>query len=144
MVGAQVRWLERMLAAWDINKCEFCQEISPPLAFCIRPTWNLERLEEPTNPFKGLHLPLPCASPSTMHLPLAQTAGGQSRDRFTCLQFTRHIASLVHFANFLYPLFTVRGSTGPSTSSSPDSLSPSQAAAVAHVNRFLSSRSVCL
>ena len=142
LVGTQVRWLERMLAAWEIESAGYvCQSLSPPLAYCLRPTWTTENITEPPSPVRGLHLPLPFVSTTTINIDPSVLGLWGEMEQLSCLRFTRHVASLVHFADFLYPLFTLRGARSD-TADSANSLSPSQTEAVAYVNRFLSSRSV--
>ena len=145
LVGLQVRWLERFLAAWETESgnpnrvpCSeiFC-DLSPPLAFCPRLLWDTSNVGIVPDPFRGPHLPLPHVSPTNMDVAMPQD-GWNDMTTSTCLEFSRHVSSLVHFANFLYPLFTLRGPGHPGNED--QSLSPSQTSAIARVNSFLSSR----
>ena len=145
LVGLQVRWLERFLAAWEtesgnpdrVSCSETFDDLSPPLAFCPRLLWDTSNVGIAPDPFRGPHLPLPPVSPTNMGVAMPRD-GRNEMTTITCLEFSRHVSSLVHFANFLYPLFTLRG---PGRQGNEDqSLSPSQTSAIARVNSFLSSR----
>lgn len=110
------------------------------------------------DPFEGMHLPLPFHPVTNLN---------NDNVKSSCLDFRRHISSLVHFANYLYPVRELSGSDsgggvsggdssggaggrvgkggGSGDSSGSDNeevLSSSHRAAIAHVNHFLSSRSV--
>ena len=151
LVGLQVRWLERFLAAWETELADprrtsssaISNNLSPPLAFCSRCLWDSQSVTETPDPLMGLHLPLPFVSPTSTFL--SGSLGGRyvrDRNMLDCLEFGRHVSFLLHFANFLYPLFTLRGGAPGHYQSETDiTLSPSQTAAIRHVSNFLSSRS---
>ena len=150
LAGTHIRWLERFLAAWE---AEFSsnKELShlptyppppppapPPTAYCPRSLWQttVNSTDIPGS-LEGMHVPIPFPHTTCFSL-------GAMDDRQTIAnKLTKHFASILHFANYLYPLFTARGSKaggGEGREEQASRLSPSQIAAVAHVNHFLTSR----
>ena len=150
LAGTHVRWLERFLAAWE---AEFSSNKAlsrlptyplhpspapPPTAYCHRSLWQttINSTDIPY-PLEGMHVPIPF--PHTTCFSLATLDDRHRKAN----KLTKHFASILHFANYLYPLFTARGSKaggGEGREEQASRLSPSQIAAVAHVNQFLTSR----
>ena len=141
LMGTHVRWLERFLAAWEIQvmhinyKCHR-DSPSPCSAYYHRPLWttkNVTVVDVPDS-YEGLHLPLPFPPTTNIYLP----GFLHWEEVINMKSFMKRISSLLHFANYLYPLFTARGSAAGVGDS--DGLSSSQISAIAYVNHLLTSR----
>jgi len=145
LASTHIRWLERLLAALELplvtnpriydSSSSFSSSSSAPFAYCNHWLWDTDiSLADYPDPWTGLHLPLPFPLTTSVFQELA------SLDcPYKYIYLPRHFAALLHFTNYLFPLFTARGRASVEGWSG---LSPSQLAAVAHVNSFITSRSV--
>lgn len=126
-VSTHVRWLERVLAAHEAechNQKErrySDREGACGFAYSLQDIWAEPlSLDQLPGPLVGLHCPLPCPADEA-------------------IQSTR---LLLHFTNYLFPVFTTKAK--PEECQGSTSLSPSQLAAVTYVNKFVETRLVCV
>ena len=140
-VSTHVRWLERQLAELE-KQCTQdlkrqreaikygCQPVGSFLgrAFILQPIWNLDAaINELPNDGERLHCPLPPVP--DMDYP------HEGHDSIA-------VKILLHFANYIFHLFSTKGGRSPPVEMS-GSLSRSQLAAIHYVKEFIQSRYNC-
>lgn len=139
VVSTHVRWLERLLAAFEVTARQQHEdrqqntEKDPEegLAYCQQASWDAGiQLNE---------LP-PCGS--GLHCPLPNTFSHGCLRPYDSLSKVYLMKPLFHFANYFFPLFTAKGKDAiPQDGVSEASpISPSQRAAICYVTNFLKSR----
>ena len=133
IVSTHVRWLERLLAAYEVYaRCrtedkQTESDLEAGYAYSPQRVWRPEaNISELPLGGEGLHCALPALCPCF------------EEEYSSDIPRSRYMAPLFHFANYFFPIFTVRGRAENYMGSSP--LSPSQLAAIAHVNNFLKTR----
>ncbi len=133
-VSTHVRWLERLLAAYE-TECHQMKENGQldgekgrGLAYSPCELWPEHvPLNEFPDVWEGLHCPLP-----EPYYPRCSNYPYVKREH--------RVRPLLHFANYLFPSSTAKGKAGEYSGSAP--LSPAQVAAVSYVNGFVKTRLV--
>ena len=137
-MAIHLRWLERSLAEFEKLIAEEQRECKQAIslgydpqvpvverAFILQPTWDL------TLPHNGLP-----DEGEGLHCPLPRVPYAAYRVHH-CSRVVTKI--LLHFANYIFPLFSSKGSRNLPVELS-GTLSPSQLAAIRYVNDFIQSR----
>ena len=137
VVSTHVRWLERLLAAFEVaakQKCEDRQQNAEKdpeegQAYCQQASWDsLTQLNE---------IP-PCGS--GLHCPLPNTFSRRCLRPYESVSKVYLMKPLFHFANYFFPLSTTKGKDAVRQQDGASLVSPSQRAAISYVNKFLKSR----
>ena len=140
-VSTHIRWLERQLAELEKlctkdlkRRREAIKDGHQPVgsflcrAFILQPIWNLDAaINELPNDGERLHCPLPPVP--DMDYP------DEGHDSIA-------VKILLHFANYIFHLFSTKGGRSPPVEMS-GSLSRSQLAAIHYVTEFIQSRYNC-
>ena len=137
VVSTHVRWLERLLAAFEVaakQKREDRQQNAEKdpeegQAYCQQASWDsLTQLNE---------IP-PCGS--GLHCPLPNTFSRRCLRPYESVSKVYLVKPLFHFANYFFPLSTAKGKDAVRQQDGASLVSPSQRAAISYVNKFLKSR----
>ena len=137
-MAIHLRWLERYLAEFEKLIADDIRERKQSIshgydpqvpaverAFILQPTWDL------TLPHNGLPV-----EGEGLHCPLPLVPDADYRVH----RHSRIVTKiLLHFANYIFPLFSSKGSRNLPVELS-GTLSPSQLAAIHYVNDFIQSR----
>lgn len=133
IISAHVRWLERLLAAYEVHLADKRwnpvqkeeDDLQAQHAYALQDLWDPQLLlNQAPEQGVGLHCPLP--HPCTRYF-----TGDQWLERHHLMR------PLFHFASYFLPLM---GSAALGRYSGSASLSPSQLSAISYVNSFLRTR----